>query len=84
MNCGLLPILQPEIAGREALCRLGSSQPPAPAAELGSGDPQPLEQLPDRQSCLAGPAKDELERPRHGRLGEPRIPSEFPKLFFLV
>ena len=80
---GLLPVLQPEVAGDRGVVLVGSSQPPAPAAELAAGDPQPSEQPPDRQSrCVPAQRADELDDRITEWPGEPRLRSEFPKLFF--
>src|SRR5271157_3760302 len=79
---GLLPILEPKIAGEGGVVLIGSSQPSAPAAELAHGNPQPADQEQDRQVRAASPALDELDDRIADGLGNPDSVQSSPSSFF--
>jgi len=79
---GLLPILEPKIAGEGGVVLVGSSQPSAPAAELAHGNPQPADQEQDRQVRAASPALDELDDRIADGLGNPGSVQSSPRSFF--
>ena len=83
MIAGLLPILQPEVAGDPGVVLVGCPQPPAPAVELARGDPQPSRA--SRQTgrpVRVGPVADEVDDRIAGGLGNPGSVQSSPSSFF--
>jgi len=72
----------PGFAGTCEPLQYRRSQPPAPAADLAPGDPQPGDQEDERNSRATGPASDELDNRVTGRLGNPGSVQSSPSSFF--
>src|SRR5262249_28798520 len=79
---GLLPILQPEVAGDALVVPVGCPQPPSPAVELAPGYSQPLEQPPCEQARAFRPVVDELDERIPEGLGNPASVQSSPRSFF--
>ena len=75
-------VLEPPVAGDQGVVLVGQAVAVLPVVELAGGDPEPGDEARDGDLGALGPVADVSRRRRRGCRGEPRLRSEFPKLFF--
>src|SRR5437764_508214 len=68
---GLLPLLQPEVAGDASVMLVRCPQPSCPAVELAPSHSQPSDQPPEGQARASRPVVDELNDRIPDGLGNP-------------
>src|SRR4051794_785993 len=79
----LLPVLQPPIAGNQGVVLVGQAVAGAPVVELARGDPQPGDELLDRDLGGLGPTGDVINDGVADVVGNPGAGQSSPSSFLI-